>query len=211
MTVFLTVLEDGFIIPDDVSFDPLVSGADPYEFLEGQPIDLKRYFHDRALENVDEFGRMFGDRDFRGGMVASHVADLGHDCAYLVVEAVAYEHNITVQLASSLDELCGISAQSWVVEMADGRDLPEWMDWQSGSDFMQVTRPLDVDTLKLRIRALLDNGRNAVTSVEIDLATGSVIEIGQAFSQSQTLSEQLVLETKRLSEGADALLKTLAS
>ena len=73
----LQVNEDGFIIPNDTSelgMDlGILNEVDPYEFLEDQPIDLQRYFHERALDARDEYGRMFGDRGFRGGMVAAHI------------------------------------------------------------------------------------------------------------------------------------------
>ena len=211
VTVLLTVLEDGFIAPDDVSFDSLVDGVDPYAFLEAEPIDLQRYFRERAMENADSFGRMFGDRDFRGGMTASPISGLGESCAYLVVEAIAGEHNISVQLGSTLESFCGIEAKSWTVDMVNGAPLPEWVDWNSGSDFLDISRPLDRPTLSLRVRALLDNGRTASMSVEIDLATGSVTEIGQAISQAQTLSEQLVLENLKLSTASNRLIQSLVS
>jgi len=211
VTVLLTVLEDGFIAPDDVSFDSLVDGVDPYAFLEGQPINLQRYFRERAMENADSFGRMFGDRDFRGGMTASPISGLGESCAYLVVEAIAGEHNISVQLGSTLDNFCGIKAKSWSVDTVNGASLPEWVNWSQGSDVLDISRPLDTPTLSLRVRALLDNGRTASMSVEIDLATGSVTEIGQAFSQAQTLSEQLALENQKLSTAPNTLIQSLVS
>jgi len=183
----------------------------PYEFLEGQPIDLQRYFYDRALDNRDDLGRMFGDKDFRGGMVASHITGFGDDCAYIVVETIANEHSLNVQLASSLDQLCGVIVKSWDVDMANGGSLPSWIDWHEGVDFMEIQRPLDVETIRLRVRGLLDNGKTATVTVELDLSTGSVVEVGQAFSQTQTLSDQLKLESQRLAAGNADLLQALAS
>ena len=211
VTVLLTVLEDGFIAPDDVSFDPLIDDIDPYAFLEGEPIELTRYFHERALDNVDEFGRMFGDRDFRGAMVASPISGMGEACAYLVAEAVAHEHNINLQLSSTLDSFCGIEAKSWTVEMANGAPMPDWVDWSQGSDFLVINQPLETESFTLRIRALLDNGLTASMSVEIDLSSGNLVQVGEAVNQAQTLSEQLILENIRLSTGPDALIKSLVS
>ena len=89
--------------------------------------------------------------------------------------------------------------------------MPDWVDWDYGSDFLVINQPLDTETLTLRVRALLDNGLTASMSLEIDLATGSVTEIGQTIAKAQTLSEQLVLENIRLSTGPDALIKSLVS
>jgi len=107
----LQVTMDGFIGPDTFETDSVVTDVDPYEFLDGQPIDLKRYFYDRALESRDDQGRMFGDRDFLGGMIASPIPGMSNDCAYLVVEAVAYDHNINVQLASTLADFCDVTVR----------------------------------------------------------------------------------------------------
>ena len=94
--------------------------------------------------------------------------------------------------------------------MANGGSLPEWMDWQDGADFMQMQRPLDVESTRLRVRALLDNGRTATSNVEIDLRTGAVSQVGEAITQTQTLDEQLKLEARNIAEGDSDLLKALA-
>ncbi len=208
----LQVNEDGYVgLIDSNPADPLIGDVDPYEFLEDKPIDLQRFFRDRALENRDSFGRMFGDRDFLGGMVASHVGGFGSDCAYLVVEAVAFEHHINVQLESSLALACNITVKSWDVTPINGGQLPTWIDWQDGSDFMEIQRPLDQETIRLRIRGLLDDSRAASVTIEIDLRSGAVTEVGHSYSQAQTLSDQLRLETHRLSANNDTLLRSLAS
>ena len=218
----LQVNEDGFIIPNDTSelgMDlGILNEVDPYEFLEDQPIDLQRYFHERALDARDEYGRMFGDRGFRGGMVAAHIPSMGDECAYMVVEAVAYDHNLTVSLGSSLSAVCDASVRSWNVTMADGTALPTWINWPSGSDFMDVSRPADQESLGLKIRALLDNGRVSTMTVDIDLLNGIVTQSGEAYAQGQTLQQQLALETldseERLAEAdkaQDDLLKALTA
>jgi len=182
-TVILEVTQDGFIIPDDVSSsDPLVDGVDPYEFLEGQPIDIQRYFRDRALDNADEFGRMFGDRDFRGGMVAVSIPGHGSDTPYMVVEAVAYDHHLSVALTSTFPLSSDVAVRSWDITQVDGTPLPAWLDWSNGTDFMQVQRPLDTKTIQLKVKAILDNGRTATISVEIDLRTGTVTQLGEAYA-----------------------------
>jgi hypothetical protein len=199
------------VAPLETRSDNLVTDVDPYEFLEGKPIDLKRYFYDRALDSRDDKGRMFGDREFRGGMIVSQITDFNNEAAYLVVEAVAHDHHINVQLASPLDMGKDLNIKSWDVDMANGASLPQWIHWQDGSDFIGIQRPLDVETVRLTLRALLDNGRSATTTVEIDLATGSVVEVGKAFSQSQTLGDQLKLEVRRLADAGNDLIKSLAS
>ena len=216
VTVILEVTQDGFIIPDDVSSDSIVNDVDPYEFLEGEPIDLQRYFHDRAIDARDSYGRMFGDKDYLGGMVAASVPGLGNDNAYMVVEAVAYDHHLTVALSSTFPIASDTTVRAWDVAQANGSQLPDWVDWPVGTDFMQVQRPVDTDTIRLKVKALLDNGRTATISVEIDLATGAVTQIGDAYAQGQTLQEQMVLEAQdletKMAEAAtaqDALIRAL--
>lgn len=197
--------------------DLILSELDPYEFLEGRPIDLQRYFYDRALDARDDYGRMFGDRDFLGGMVAVYVSGFDNDNAIMVVEAVVYENHMTVSLGSTFPMFVDINVRSWDVDMADGSSMPDWIDWANGSDFMQVQRPLDVDTVKLRVRALLDNGRTSTITVEIDLRTGAVTQVGDAYVQGQTLQQQMALEAQDLREqmaeadtAQEALLRALA-
>ncbi|WP_418152336.1 tandem-95 repeat protein [Litorimonas sp. RW-G-Af-16] len=211
-TISLQVNEDGFVDIQTPDNDSQMGGdVDPYEFLEGQPIDLQRYFRDRAIDNRDDYGRMFGDRDFRGGMVASYVPGMGHDCAYLVIEAVAYDHNINVQLGSTLPMFCGTDVRSWDVTLSNGGALPEWVNWSNGGDHIEIQRPLDQDTISLRVRALLDNGRTAISQVTIDLRTGTVIETGEGNLVAQTLSDQLMLEQRQIAANNSDLYEALAS
>ena len=109
-----------------------------------------------------------------------------------------------------MTDFCDVSVKSWDVDMANGGSLPDWMDWQDGADFMQMQRPLDVESTRLRVRALLDNGRTATSNVEIDLRTGTVSQVGEAITQAQTLDEQLKLEARNIAEGDSDLLKALA-
>jgi len=218
VTIALDVTEDGYIeTVDPMISDHSVVDVDPYEFLEGQPIDLQRFFRERALEARDDHGRMFGDRDFLGGMVAASTPGLGDNAGYLIVEAVVYEHHTLVTLGSTLPIDDRLSVRSWDVQMADGSSMPSWMDWTGGSDFINVADPIEVETIRLRVRALLDNGRTGTMTVEIDLRKGTVTQIGDAYAQGQTLQEQLALEAEDLraqmaeSDSAqDALLKALA-
>lgn len=94
--------------------------------------------------------------------------------------------------------------------MDNGGSRPAWIDWPDGTDFMEIQRLLDVETFKLRVKAILANGRTAKTTVEVDLRTGTVVEVGKAFSQDQTLDEQLALEGQRLADGSAELIQALA-
>ena len=220
VNIILDVTQDGFIEP----IEPIgprgqgdANSVDPYEFLEGQPIDLQRYFHDRALDARDDYGRMFGDRDFRGGMVAMEVPGMEGDCAYMFVEAIAQEHNVTVAFGTTFSEFCSVNVRNWDIRMADGSAMPAWINRPNGADFMDMSRPLDTETIRLQVRALLDNGQSTSTTVEIDLGTGTVTQVSDAYTQAQTLQEQMALEAQDMREqmaeadtSQDALLKALA-
>ena len=219
ITLSLIVNEDGFIEPI-VPVEPqseMARSIEAYDFLEDKPIDLQRYFHDRALEARDDHGRMFGDRDFRGGMVAMNVPGMEGDCAYMFVEAVADEHNVTVAFGSTFSEFCKVDVRSWDIRMADGSTMPAWANWSNGANFMDISRSVDSESIRLKVRALLENGRTTSATVEVDLRTGAVTQAGEAYSQAQTLQEQMALEALTLREqraevdtSQDALLKALA-
>ena len=83
---------------------------------------------------------------------------------------------------------------------------------------MDVSRPADGETLGLKIRALLDNGRVGSISVDIDLHSGAVVQTGEAYAQGQTLQQQMALEVLALEEqlaeadaAQDALLTALSA
>lgn len=208
--ISLQVNEDGFVgLQDTPQQSIFEGGVDPYEFLEDKPVELQRYFRERALESRDGHGRMFGDRDFKGGMVISQIP--GYEAGYLIVEAVAYEHNINVQMATTLEALEDAQVQHWDVTLVNGDALPRWAEYVPGADFMEITRPLDQETIELCIRALLDNGQTAITTTQINLNTGAVTELSQTISQAQTLGDQLALETQKLASGSSDLIQALAS
>jgi len=82
--VRLMIMEDGFVEPLEAQQpESILTEVDPYEFLEGEAIDLKQYFRDRALDSRDSFGRMFGDRDFLGGVAISQISGFGDKTAYM--------------------------------------------------------------------------------------------------------------------------------
>jgi len=137
--VRLMIMEDGFVGLVETPQESILTEVDPYEFLEAEAIDLKQYFFDRALDNRDSMGRMFGDRDFLGGMAISQITDFSNQPAYIAVEALAYDHHISVQLASPMDISHDITIESWDVDMANGGDLPNWVEYQDGTDFMQIS------------------------------------------------------------------------
>ena len=208
--ISLQINEEPYI-GQDVTQEQLIleDGIDPYEFLDDQPVELQRYFYDRAIENRDANGRMFGDRDFKGAMVTSQFP--GYEAGYLVVEAVAYDHNINVQMTTTLEALENTLVQRWDVTLANGEALPSWAEYVQGADFMEITRPLNQETIELRIRALLDNGQTAITTTQINLNTGAVTELSQITTQAQTLGDQLAIETQKLASGSNDLIKSLAS
>jgi len=220
----LQINEDGYIGPEEITEaededEPtyLIDQSDAYAFAQNLPFDVQRYFYDRALEARDEFGRMFGDRDFLGGMVTANPNGLGGDNAYMVVEAMIYEHHTLVSMGSTLSLFEGVSVSGWDISMADGSEMPSWMDWAKGSDFINIANPLDTGTIRLQVTALLDNGRTGTMVVEIGLRDGKVEQIGDAYTQGQTLQQQLALESQALREQEaeanrpqDALLKSLA-
>jgi hypothetical protein len=150
-------------------------------------------------------------------MVAASVPGMGDERTYMVVEAVAYEHHLTLSLGSTFPMFCDANVHSWDIDPANGGALPAWFDWSNGADFAQINRPLDVETIQLRIRALLDNGRTATTVVEVDLRTGMITQVGESYAQAQTLGQQMALEARALEAeqveqhaGTDALLRALA-
>jgi hypothetical protein len=179
----LTVLEDDLFNPIVERTDLLPLGPDgtgtsrsgPGEFSgRGDDVNLLN-LHDlfAARENgqslqdiLDEFG--YG---LHGGMaIATRISGLA-DEATIRVEGVAGLNSIYVQLDETISDHTNLRVTGWLVDMAGGA-LPEWVDFDSQSGFLVLNRPLSAETVTLRIRAILDNGRRVGGNFEIDLHTG---------------------------------------
>jgi len=179
--------------------------------MQGDLIHLNRYFEDRELANKALMDDDAQDAVFRGAVSVSQVGSTGDSADFLIVETVAFEHCINVQLTSTFDYVDGVDVKSWHVgPMPTGSNtgpLPTWVEHAPGQDFAVIHRPLDTETVELYVKALLDNGMTASTSVQINLETGLMEKRGESLVQTQTLTEQLALETEALERsGEDVLL-----
>jgi len=158
---------------------------------DGDPINLRRVFAERERDQsfrdaLDAFGY-----HLRGGMaMATEIPGLG-DGSTISIEGVAHDNSIFVGMSETISAMNGANVTRWSVDMS-GRSLPDWVDYQAGSDFIILNRPLSEETITLRIQAVLDNGRRVGGNFEIDLRTGEIELVGRLQAQSLTLSEQFV-------------------
>ncbi|MEP1230121.1 MAG: Ig-like domain-containing protein, partial [Litorimonas sp.] len=166
--------------------------------LEDKRISLREYFNNQIVAPHDVLDTALEDASFTGSVSYSIVERNGDGTDLLIVETVAFKQHINVQLSSSFDSVGGVTVQSWSVAPMDGGALPAWIDHGAGQDFVVIQRPIDQTTIELRVKALFDNGKTAVTMVEINLETSAVTQIRDASVQAQTLSEQLAIETQDL-------------
>jgi len=207
--VSLSILQNGFIIPDEgaaLNHDAFT----PYEWMEGQPIELQEFFaqHSIATELFDRNPETM-HQPYLGGVLASQVHGMGSDCAYIMIEAIASDHTVNVQLSSTLEQFCNIDVSRWDVALSNGASLPSWavLDGQ----MLHIQRPLDQEVLSLRVKAVLDNGRTVTVPVDIDLKSGQVTERGRLSSGLTSFADQLEIETDRMTLEQDELVKALAS
>jgi len=213
----LDVLQTGFILPD-MPFSRVVDldRVGPYEGLNAAPIALRDFFADRSIINAlfdtlepRETGLSELELSaYLGAVLAVKVPGVDHDCGYLMVETLAMDHIVNVQLMSSLEAFCDISVTSWDVTLANGRSLPDWID-RSGN-LLQIQPQPGQDNVELRVRAVLDNGRTVVMRGEIDLGTAQITEIGRASASLSSFADQLAAETAEFTPEQDELVKALA-
>ena len=179
----------------------------------GDLINLRRYFEDRELMNKAMMIDEQQDAFFRGAVSVSPVGSTGDSADFLIVETVAFKHCINVQLSSTFDFVDNVDVQSWQVgntsNDVNGNTLPSWVDHAPGQDFVIVHRPLDQEAVELHIKAILDNGFTATTSVQVNLETGLMTKLGDSYVQTQTLSEQLALEAQANERGGEDILLAL--
>jgi len=180
------------------------------EGIDGDFINLQRYFETRRLESQDILNRNVEDAAFLGAVSVSSVGRSGDSADFLIVETIAFENHIAVQLTSTFDFVDGVNVKNWQVGAMNGEKLPAWVEHDGGQDFAVIQRPLDQEIVQLKVRALLDNGLTATTSVEINLTTGAMTKLGDSLVQSQTLSEQLALEMQAMERSGEDMRLALA-
>ncbi len=221
----LDVLQNGFIIPDNGfgvnAKDALLETADKTPLLEALdgvgdvPIVLRDFFAERSImrELFEPIDRRVG---LSAGLLAPYLGDalavkvpgIDHDCGYLVMETLGKDHVITVQFTSALETFCGVAVTSLDVTLGNGRSLPDWVE-RTGHVLHVQPQP-GQDSLQLRIRAVLDNGRTVVMNGEIDLGTAQITETSRASASLSSFSDQLLGEVLELSPQQDELVKALA-
>ena len=205
-----SIISASTISPDDGADLPNERAQfEPYDWLEGQPIDLQEFFaeHSIAAELLS------GSADnaptpYLGSTLASRVNGLGSDRAFIALEAIAYEHSVDVQLVSTLKRFCDISVNKWDVRLSNGASLPSWVSLDD--ETLHIQRPIDQEVLSLRIRAVLDNGRTVTVPVDIDLTTGQMSERGQLSSSLSSFNDQLQMAGGEEALEHSALVSALA-
>ena len=210
ITLTLDVLQNGFIDVDPEPQPVNLDRLDGYDWLDQQSIELREFFEAHSLRDEmlgENAARVIGNAPYLGGMMASKISGLNSDCAYLVVEAVAQEHSVYVQLFSTLEMFCDIKVQDWDVRLGSGQSLPEGVNLQG--DMIYIDRSVTRESVDLRVRAVLDNGRAVTTRATIDLATGTVTETGSASLALTSFSDQLAMSEDGVSVETDRLIKAL--
>ena len=217
-SVSFDILQTGFVLPDmpltqDVNFDR----ASPVAGLESAPIALRDFFAEHSLSNVvfEELERRRERGEYGldipvylGNVMAAKVPGVDHDCGYLLMETVAMDHAINVQLMSPINSFCDVAVTSWDITLANGRSLPSWIE-RTGNLLNIQSQPGE-DNVQLRIRAVMDNGRTVVMNGEIDLGTAQITELGRASASLSSFADQLAAEQTAFAPEHDELVKALA-
>jgi hypothetical protein len=215
-TVSLAVLDDGYIAPP--TDGPAISGLpNPFTDVDilsrnaryGADMQRGRLF-DGDMEASLREQLDISNPDFWGGVVTANIGEYG-DCAFVAVEAVAYDHAVYVSLNETISQVCGVKVVSWDVDYERANaGLPSWIDHLNGDSELILNRTVEDHTATLYIKALLDDGRTAHVTVRIDMATGAVEQVGESYARAATLSEQMQLSAKAETASHDSLLMALA-
>lgn len=125
----------------------IVTESDPYAWVDTQPVNLRLWFAEhslavKGLEGID-LTHIGTDVEFRRGMAVSRASCYSDACSYLIVETLAYEHHINMQLGSTIALENDIDVRSWEVTQSDGSALPDWATHEAGADMVFIQRPLD--------------------------------------------------------------------
>jgi hypothetical protein len=109
----------------------------------------------------------------------------------LILETLVRDHYLIVQMSNTFDQI-GKRVVDYRVMQADGRPLPAWLD-NTGQGTLIGRNPVDIEMIKLRVVAVLDDGSTVVREVEIQTSTGEIqpLAAGRQTMLAPTFRQQL--------------------
>ncbi len=127
----------------------------------------------------------------------------------LILETLVRENYLIVQISNSF-ALVGKRAVEYRVMQADGRPLPDWLDY-TGQGVLIGRHPVDIDNVRLRVTAILSDGSSVSREVEIQTMSGEIQSLvpGKRSELPRFFTEQLrtqgMLNPAQVTSLADAI------
>ena len=162
--------------------------------VHGEVIRIDR-LHD--LDSILAERRGLGTNDIQGLTGFSLRFSVGNDSSsvdssgQLILETLVRERYLIVQISNSFG-LVGKSAVEYRVMQADGRPLPDWLDY-SGQGVLIGRHPVNIEHVRLRVTAILTDGSTVTREVEIKTISGEIQHIapGKRSELPSFFNEQL--------------------
>ena len=149
-----------------------------------------QHFAERRTDGSALQSPLDRERTFRGDALMVAVPGTG-GAEFIGFEAVRRGHDHITEVALIASTTGERTVRSWDARSANGAALPDGVELMD--DYLVVDRSLAADDVRLRIRALLDNGQSVAATVTIDLQSMQIVGEGEAALGGQLLHEQMAL------------------
>lgn len=147
---------------------------------------------DRFEREFDGFGQSYGlwvpesltGFSLRTDVISDAGTPADDPIGQLTVEGFVYNRVLYLQVTDSLKGTSGRDIISYAFTTVDGNPLPEWVD-TSKHGLVFVHRPADVELLRMRIIATLDDGTIIEKLIEIQMINGEIALVEETAANLQ--------------------------
>ncbi|MEO1706642.1 MAG: putative Ig domain-containing protein [Pseudomonadota bacterium] len=167
-----------------------VNGADGLNgsVINGEGVTTPQDFEKNRLDTTnDRFARL-GDQyqvvgaegfSSRLDISGTRSDDPSTDVGQFIVDTFIRNRVLYVEAYDNIDRSNSTGFREFIATLGDGRALPKWISYDEDGIFI-VDRPVNVETITLRITGIRDDGRYVTRYVQIDTPTGEMRDLDRA-------------------------------
>ena len=177
-----------------------------------RPLDPARsrelWYRSTAL--VSSLSRHLGEVDGLTGFSLRLTVDnggiVGGTRTQVIIETLVRDRTLILQLSNSL----GKGVADYRVLRADGGARPTWLD-RVGPNTLMGQRPADVDTVRLRVIVVFEDGMSETKDVEIEMLSGEIkaLVAGKRADLARPFMDQFIQNPALTGDDVESLGRSL--
>lgn len=130
--------------------------------------------------------------------------------AQIIVDSMVRDELLILQLSNTAG-MIGAEVVAYRITMTDGKPLPRWLE-RAGADLMLGKRPTDVETIQLRIVAVMADGRTVTRDVVVVTQSGEIqpLKLEKRTEFLPLFSDQLMRRAESRVEAIEQLRRAVS-